>query len=77
MIRRVIYVSVGYCIINTGLSFRESSFNMTRGDENIEGGRLEKVLDTRKGRSEKIRGGAPKIFVYFKTDSRGGGLLKN
>ena len=34
---------------------RESSFNMTRGDEDIECG-LQKVLDTWKGGSEKIRG---------------------
>ena len=53
---------------------RESSFNMTRWDEDIEG-ELGKFLDTRKGGSEKIRGGAHK-FVYFKTNRRGG-LLKN
>ena len=44
---------------------RESSFNMTRGDEDIEGG-LQKLLDTRKGGSENLYtskptgGGAPK-----------------
>ena len=32
---------------------RESSFNMIRGDEDIEGG-LRKFLDTQKGGSEKI-----------------------
>ena len=44
---------------------RESSFNMTRrGDEDIEGGGgLRKFLDTRKGGSEKIRGGARKICI--------------
>ena len=40
---------------------------MTRGgggDEDIEGGRLRKILGTRKGGSEKIRGGgAPKICI--------------
>ena len=43
------------------LILRESSFNMTREDEDIEGG-LRKFLDTRKGGSEKIRG-APKICI--------------
>ena len=46
---------------------RESSFNMTRGDEDIEGG-LQKFLDTPKRGLRK--------FVYFKTNRRGGGLLK-
>ena len=47
-------------------NMKESSFNMTRGgggDEDIVGG-LRKVLDTRRGGSEKIfalGGGAPKI----------------
>ena len=36
---------------------RESSFNMTRGGEDTEGG-LRKFLDTKKGGSEKIRGGS-------------------
>ena len=44
---------------------------MTRGDEDIEGG-LQKFLDTRKGGSEKIRGGGLQKFVYFKTNRRGG-----
>ena len=34
---------------------RQSSFNMTRGDEDIERG-LRKFLDTRNGGSEKIVG---------------------
>ena len=50
---------------------RESSFNMTRGYEDIEGG-LQKFLDTGGGGGEE----APKV-VYFKTNRRGGGLLKN
>ena len=38
---------------------RESSFNMTRGDEDTDrGGGLREFLDTRKGGSEKIRGGS-------------------
>ena len=41
------------------------------------GGGLLKFLDTRKGDSEKIRGGGVRKFVYFKTNRRGGGLLKN
>ena len=45
------------------------------GDEDFEGG-LRKFLDTRKGGSEKIRGGGLRKFVYFKTN-RKGGLLKN
>ena len=47
------------------LSIRKSSFNMTRGDEDIEGG-LRKFLDTRKGSSEKNFGprrGDPKICI--------------
>ena len=57
--------------------FRESSFNMTRGgDEDIDGG-LRKFLDTRKGGSEKIRGGGGfRKFVYFKPKRRGGLLKK-
>ena len=50
-------VFVGKCTL------RESSFNMTKGDKDIEGG---KFLDTRKGVSEKIvglGGGAPKICI--------------
>ena len=51
---------------------RESSFNMTRGDEDIErvvG--LQKFLDTRKGGSEKIRGGSENLYTS-KTKRRGG-----
>ena len=51
---------------------RESSFNMTRGYEDIEGG-LQKFLDTGGGGGGEE---APKV-VYFKTNRRGGGLLKN
>ena len=39
---------------------------MTGGDEDIEGGRIRKFLDTRKGGTEKIvglGGGAPKICI--------------
>ena len=43
---------------------RESSFNMTRGDADIEGGGVQTFLDTKKGGSEKIVG-------------LGGGLPKN
>ena len=67
------------------LCFRESSFNMTRGDDDIKwgGGGLRKLLDTRKGSSEKIREGLRK-FVYFKNQQeigrggrgRGGGGLE-
>ena len=40
-------------------------------------GGLPKFLDTRKGSSEKIRGGgAPKICILL-TQKEGGGLLKN
>ena len=47
---------------------------MTRGkDEDIEGG-LQKFLDTRKGGSEKIRGGGGLgKFVYFKNQQEWGG----
>ena len=45
------------------------------GDEDIEGG-LRKFLDTRKGGSEKIRGGgAPKTCIL--QNQQDGGLLKN
>ena len=49
---------------------------MTRGEgyEDIEGGGLQKFLDTRKGGSDKIRG-APKICIFQKQQE--GGLLKN
>ena len=55
---------------------RESSFNMTRGDEENEGGGggLRKLLDTRKGGSGKIvglGGGVPRKCVYFKTNRSG------
>ena len=42
---------------------------MTRGDEDIEGA-LRKFLGTRKGGSEKIRGGGLRKFVYFKPKRR-------
>ena len=42
------------------------------GDEDIEGG-LRKFLDTRKGSSEKIRGGGFRKFVFFKTNRLGRG----
>ena len=48
---------------------RESSFNMTRGGEDIEGG-LRKFLDTRKGGSEKIRGGSKNLYTF---NPKGGG----
>ena len=43
---------------------------MTRGDEDIDGG-LRELLDTRKGGSEKIRGGIPKMCTL--QNQRGGG----
>ena len=52
---------------------------MTRGggDEDIEGG-LRKFLDTRKGGSEKIKGGgAPTICILQSQQEGGGGLLKD
>ena len=48
---------------------RESSFNMTRGDEDIEGG-LRKLLDTRKGGSEKVRGVSENLYTL---NPKGGG----
>ena len=51
---------------------------MTRGggeDENIEGG-LRKFLDTRKGGSEKHRGGSENLYA-LNPKGGGGGLLKN
>ena len=48
---------------------------MTRG-----GGGLRKFLDTRKGDSEKIRGGSENLYTSKSTGVRGGGgkgLLKN
>ena len=53
---------------------RESSFNMTRGGEDIEGG-LRKFLDTRKGGSEKIRGGDSEN-LYTSKPTTGGGSPK-
>ena len=47
-------------------AIRESSFNMTRGDEDIEGG-LRKFLDARKGGSENL---------YTLNPKGGGGSLK-
>ena len=41
----------------------------------LRGGGLRKFLDTRKGSSEKIRGGLRK-FVCFKTNRRGGAPKK-
>ena len=48
----------------------ESSFNMTRGNEDIEEG-LQKLLDTGKGGSEKIVGLGRELrkCVYFKTNT--------
>ena len=54
--------------------FRESSFNMTRGDKDIDG-RLRKFLDTRKGGSEKIRGGGGSENLYT-LNPKGGGAPK-
>ena len=56
------------------MTVRESSFNITReGDEDIEGG-LQKFLDTRKGGSEKIRGGCENLYTSKPTG--GGGAPK-
>ena len=44
---------------------------MTRGDEDIEGG-LSKFLDTRKGGSEKIRGGGGSENLYTSKPTEGG-----
>ena len=51
---------------------RESLFNMTRWDEDIEGW-LRKFLDSRKGGSEKIREGLRKLYTLKPT---GGGTPK-
>ena len=51
---------------------RESSINMTRGDEDIEG-ELLKFLDTQKGGSEKIRGGSENLYTF---NPKGGGAPK-
>ena len=67
-------------MLDTVLShLRESSFNMTRwGDEVIEGGGgLRKFLDTRKGGSEKIRGGSENLYTLNPKGGGGGALLKN
>ena len=46
---------------------------MTRGgDEDIEGG-LRKILDTRKGGSEKIREGSENLYTSKPTGEGGGG----
>ena len=59
------------------MSIRESSFTMTRGDEDIGEG-LRKFLDIRKGGSEKKRGGGlQKICILQNRQEGGGGLLKN
>ena len=52
------------------ISIRESSFNITRGDEDIERG-LQKFLDTRKGALKKL-GGAAKICI-LQNQQEGGG----
>ena len=52
-------------------SFRESSFNMTRGDEDIEG-ELQNFLDTRKAGSEKIREGSENLYTSKPTGGAGG-----
>ena len=52
---------------------RESSFNMTRGNEDIEGG-LRKFLGTRKGGSEQIRWGSENLYTL---NPKGGGPLKD
>ena len=53
---------------------------MTRGwDEDIEGG-LQKLMDTRKGDSEKIAGlggGAPEICILQKQQERGASKIMN
>ena len=47
---------------------------MTRGgDEDIEGGELRKFLDTRKGGSEKIRGGGGSKNLYTSRPTGVGG----
>ena len=52
----------------TFLNLRDSSFNMTRGDGDIEGGvgGAPKIFATRKGALKKWRG--LRKFVYFKTN---------
>ena len=54
---------------------RESSFNMTRGDEHIEGGGPKNFLTPERGALKKLGGGFRK-FVYFKTNRRGGAPKK-
>ena len=49
---------------------RESSFNTTRGDEDIEEG-LRKFLDTRNGGSEKIRRGSENLYTSKPTGEGG------
>ena len=53
------------------MSIRESSFTMTRGDEDIGEG-LRKFLDIRKGGSEKKKGGPPKNLYTSKPTGGGG-----
>ena len=66
-----------YGVFHVKNCLRESSFNMTRGrDEDIERG-LPKFLDTRKGSSEKIRGGGGSENLYTSKPTGGGGPLKN
>ena len=48
---------------------------MTGGDEDIEGGEVQKFLDTQKGGSEKIRG-ARKICILQNQQERGGAPKK-
>ena len=59
------------CTMQLVLVVRESSFNMTRGDEDIEGGH-QKFLDTQKGPLKKL-GVAPKICILqIQQEVRGG-----
>ena len=75
-------INTFFCLVPVKFSYsvrctwavRESSFNMTReGDEDIEGG-LRKFLDTRKGGSEKTRGGSENLYTSKPTGE--GWLLK-
>ena len=58
-------VYVNYGVFSTCVLFRESSFNMTGGDEDIEGGGGPKIFRHPKGGLGK--------FVYLKTNRREGG----
>ena len=62
-------------MLNENFFVRESSFNMTRGDEDIEEG-LRKFLDTRKGGSEKTRGGGGSKDFNTSKPTGGGGAPK-